>query len=84
MMSLTMMGLTLVPLVCAIFLISLCVLTNTLVVLVAWGIAFLYQQELNPNVIFYVCRVCINRSQIQRWSTHRKKLVIKLLVFFQI
>ena len=30
-----------------------CVLTVPLVMLVAWGLAFLYQQELSPNVMFF-------------------------------
>ena len=49
MMSLKRIGLTNVPLVRALF---HCVLMIMLVVLVAWGLAFLYQQESIPNVIF--------------------------------
>ena len=46
------MGLTLDPIVRTLFLIFICVLTIYLVVLMIWGLAFLYQQELSPNVIF--------------------------------
>ena len=44
-----MMGLNPGPLVRVIF---YCVLKILLVVLVAWGLAFLYKQELGPNVTF--------------------------------
>ena len=47
-----MMGLTLDPLVRTIFALFLCVLTIMLVVLVVWGLAFLYQQDSIPNAIF--------------------------------
>ena len=64
MMSLTMMGLTPAPLVFTILPLFLCVLTILLAVLVVWGLAFLYQQESIPQLIFYVCRVPANRSKI--------------------
>ena len=50
-MILTMMGLTMDPLVPTLFVLFICVLTIPLVVLVVWCLAFLYQQELSPNVI---------------------------------
>ena len=58
------------------------VLEILLVVFVAWGLAFLYQQESSPNVISFVCRVCTKRSQIQRWSTHQNVLALKFLFIF--
>ena len=53
-----MMGLALGPLVRTLFQISLCVLTITLVVLVAWGLKCLYQQDSSPNMIF-LCLSCL-------------------------
>ena len=51
-MSLTMMGLTPGPLVRTLFPLFICILPVPLVVLVAWGLLFLQQQESSPNVIF--------------------------------
>ena len=76
--SLTMMGLTPGPLVRALLHF---VLMNLLVVLVSWGLAFLYHQELISNVTFWVCHVCRIRSQVERWLTHRNVLVLKFLIF---
>ena len=50
MISLAMMVLTPGPLVRVIF---PCVLTILLVILVAWGVVFLYQQDSSPNVAFF-------------------------------
>ena len=47
-----MMDLTLDPLVHTTFVLLPSVLTIPLIVLVVWGMAFLYQQESSPNVIF--------------------------------
>ena len=63
MMILTMMGLTPDPLVRTIFAIFLCVLAILLVVLVFWGLAFSYQQELNPNGIF-LCLSCSYQHEL--------------------
>ena len=63
MMILTMMGLTPDPLVRTIFSIFLCVLAILLVVLVFWGLAFSYQQELNPNGIF-LCLSCSYQHEL--------------------
>ena len=54
MMSLTMVGLTQVPLVRALLPF---IFTIPLVVSVDWGLAFLYQQESSPNVTF-LCLLC--------------------------
>ena len=51
-LSLTMVVLNPDPLVCTVFANFLSILTILLVVLVFWGLAFLYQQELSPDVIF--------------------------------
>ena len=53
MMILTVMGLTSDSLVRTIFALFLCVSMIQLVVLVFWGLAFLYQQEASPNVKFF-------------------------------
>ena len=47
-----MMGMTPSFLVLTLLQIFLCILMITLVVLVAWGLAFLHQQESIPNVMF--------------------------------
>ena len=52
MMSLTMLGMTLDPLVPTLFLVYIFIFTIPLVELVAWGLAFFYRQESSPNVIF--------------------------------
>ena len=57
MMSLTMMGLTPDILVCTLFATFLCILKIPLVVLVVWGLLFLYQQESSPNSIV-LCLIC--------------------------
>ena len=74
------MGMTLGPMVRTLFALFLCVLTVPLVVLVAWGLAFSYQKESIPNMIFFVYSVLTNRSQSQRRSTYRNVLALKLLV----
>ena len=81
-MGLKMMVLTSVSLVRNLLPHFICVVTMPLVVLGAWGLAFLYQQEPSPDVIFCLCCVRTNRSQIQRWLTHRKVLALKFLVLF--
>ena len=53
MMSLTTMGLNLDPLVRTILPLFICVLKIPLVVNMAWGLEFLYQQESIPNVIIF-------------------------------
>ena len=50
MMIMTMMGLTPGPLIRALL---PCVLKIMFAVSVAWGLVFLYQQELSPNVTFF-------------------------------
>ena len=52
MMILTIMGLTLDPLVRTLFALFFFCLNIPLVVLVVWSLEFLYQQESSPNVIF--------------------------------
>ena len=66
MTSLTMMGLTPVSLVHTILLLFLYVLTITLIVLGDWGLAFLYQQESSPNVIF------LRFSCLYQWESNPK------------
>ena len=51
MMSLTNLDLTPDPLVRTLFTLFLCVLTSLLVLLVFWGLKFLHQQELSPEVV---------------------------------
>ena len=82
MVSLRMMGLTPDSLVCTLFSIFFCILTIKLVVLVFLGLKFLYQQEFSTNVIFCVCCVRTDRSQVQRWLTYRNVLALKFLILF--
>ena len=78
------MGLTPDPVVRTLFALFVCVLKVLLVLLVVWGLYILYQQESSTNVMFFICRVCINMSQFQIWLTHRNVLTLKFLIFFQI
>ena len=73
------MGLTPGPLVPAIFRF---ILTITLVVSVAWGLAFFVPigVESNCEVVTFFC-VSTNRSLFQRWLTHRNLLELKFLIF---
>ena len=47
------------------------------------GFVISYQHESSPNVIYFcVFHVCNNRSQIQRWSTHKNVSAPKLILLF--
>ena len=47
-----------------------------------WVYHFCTKKESGPNVIFFIFSVCVNRSQLQRWSTHWSVLALEFLVFF--
>ena len=82
MMILKNLILTPYPLVCTIFVVFLCVLVITLVVLVFWVLTFLHQQESSPKVIFLRLALSYQQESSPNLVDSLKCLALKFLILF--